>query len=122
MTRRRVAFILYALAWHTATHWPNLAVGPPGFRFDLLYHAGAFGLWCILCAVAAWFGPVLSVRNVAGSTVVAMLVGVADELSQILPAFGRTFDVLDVSANLAGALAGGIVLGMTSVWTSRARP
>lgn len=107
----RIAFIAYALALVTATHWPALVLGKEGGpRIDLFIHAGAFGGWALLLALCAWFGPVLSQRNILRAVGIAMAYAVLDELSQGIPVFRRSVDPLDLAANFAGVLAAGVVL------------
>lgn len=107
----RLTFVAYAIVLFVATHWPRLAAPGSGIRVDLAIHASVFGLWNLLCMMAAWFGPRWSRRNIIGSTIAASLAGVADEISQSLPIFDRVFGFDDMTANLCGALAAGILAG-----------
>ena len=111
MTRLlRLTFVAYAIALFVATHWPRLSVPGSGFRVDLLIHAGVFGLWNVLLVQTAWLGSRRSSRNLVASGLVAALAGVGDEFSQALPIFDRTFGFDDMTANLVGVLAAGLLM------------
>lgn len=76
LAARRAAFVLYALALVTLTHWPRLAIASPGaIRLDIFIHAGVFGLWCVLLAMCGFFGEPLG-RTVDGADLVANGTGI----------------------------------------------
>lgn len=106
----RLTFVVYAIALIVATHWPGASIGGPGFRIDLLIHLGVFGLWNVLLILTGWLGPRMSPRNLVASSLVAALAGVGDELSQAVPIFDRQFGFDDMTANLVGVLAAGLLM------------
>jgi len=101
----RVFFGLYAAAVLVATHWPRLQVPGAQVNSDKLAHFGAFFLWTLLATAAALFGPAPSRRNIRGAALLALAYSLADECSQLVPAFGRQFSLLDAAANAAGVAA-----------------
>lgn len=102
----RLAFGAYVLLLFTATHWPQLRIeGGPIERPDIALHFMAFGSWCLLLCLCAWFGPVASGRNIVISAAIASAYGAVDELTQAIPIFGRTFAWADMGANVAGVVA-----------------
>lgn len=113
-----VAFILYAIALFTLTHWP--ALGPPPIhipRPDLLVHFGAFGLWAVLLFASG----LAHVRSPASSAmpsqafirvwIAGTLYAAFDEALQLIPQLKRTAAWDDLAANI-----GGITLGLLAVF------
>jgi hypothetical protein len=100
---RRGTFAAYALTIVTLTHWPSLTVDGPVPRTDLYIHCGAYGPWTLLLIGAAFFGPLLSTRNIVISGIVAASWAVVDELTQGIPGLHRTVSALDLAANVSGA-------------------
>lgn len=117
MSARRIMFVVYAIALVVATHWPELAIAGGG-RPDLPAHAAAFGIWCALLLRTRWFGPTLSNRNIAVSTLLACAMAVLDETTQAIPAINRTFGLDDLAANGVGVVA---TAGIAAVLARRAR-
>lgn len=108
---RRAAFLAYALALFVATHWPALRFEGPIPRTDLWIHASCFGLWTLLAAGAALFGPALSDRNLHRSLLLALAYAGLDEALQAIPILHRTGALDDFGANALGVLlAGGALL------------
>jgi len=108
---RRGAFLLYALAVVTATHWPNLKIDGPLPRTDLWIHCTCFALWMILAGVAGWFGQPLSKRNLTRTFALAVVYIFVDELTQGIPGLNRTVDLTDIAANFLGLCIGvGVLL------------
>lgn len=122
LTLRRVAFVCFALAVVTATHWPALQIASHGVnRLDLYIHAATFGTWAFLFICARFFGPsVFTTRNIVGSTLAALAYALVDELTQGIPILRRTVDPLDLTANATGILLVG--LGMLAVARLRRTP
>ncbi|MBK9188883.1 MAG: VanZ family protein [Phycisphaerales bacterium] len=98
----RAAFLAYALALVTLTHWPNLTIDGPVPRTDLWIHIGAFGLWASLLGLCAFFGAWLSWRNIALTWFVALLYATLDETTQGLPGIGRHVALDDWFGNALG--------------------
>ncbi len=98
----RAVFFFYALAVLVATHWPRLSVPGAQAGSDKLAHFAAFFLWTLLAFAAGLFAPAFSRRNTLLSVVLALVYGTLDELSQLIPVFGRQFAVADTLANAAG--------------------
>ena len=117
MSARRIMFVVYAVALVVATHWPELTIAGGG-RPDLPIHAAVFGVWCALLLRTRWFGPTLSTRNIAVSTLVACAMAVLDETTQAIPAINRTFGLDDLAANGVGIVA---TAGIAGVLARRAR-
>lgn len=112
LAARRAAFVLYALALVTLTHWPRLAIASPGaIRLDIFIHAGVFGLWCVLLAMCGFFGEPLGHRNLVVSAALALAYALVDELTQGIPGLGRTVDGADLVANGTG-----ILLALAGLW------
>ena len=105
----RVAFAAYAVVLVTATHWPQLRIEGPVPRSDLYIHIAAFGLWTLLLIATQLLGPWRSRRAVTRAVGVGLLVA-ADELTQAIPALGRTVALDDYLANAAGVLLAGLAV------------
>lgn len=101
----RIAFVVYALALLTATHWPGLAIHGPFSRMDLVVHASVMVVWTMLLYSTRWIatgGCGCFKRRIAWTIVVGFCYAVFDELTQ--PIFGRVADPLDVAADWFGVL------------------
>lgn len=92
----RLAFILYAIALTTGTHWPRLTLGPEIPATDKLIHMLAFAGLTILLWRTKWF----SRRWIVG--IIALAWAVLDEVSQGIPILNRTATWHDVLANGLG--------------------
>jgi VanZ family protein len=99
---RRLAFWSYVPLLFTATHWPKLRVPLPGNRPDLLIHFLCFGLWAALLIGTAYFGPLLSWRNVGSAFLMSGTYAAFDEGLQAFPFVQRTCALDDWSANMVG--------------------
>ena len=106
---RRGARVVLAVYWPAlaiVTHWPRLVVEiesfPPGV-IDKLIHFGMYGglVWLLIHAVL--FGETRC-GNIITSGLVVCGYAFIDELSQPLAPFGRTFDLADLIADLAGCM------------------
>lgn len=97
----RIAFTLYAAAIFTLTHTPGVQVGGK-VRVDLLAHLTVFGLWAVLLAVCAFFGPPLSWRNIRVVWPLAAVYAAIDESLQAIPFIRRNAALDDWLANVAG--------------------
>ena len=92
----RIAFWAAVSALLLATHWPKLQVGPADSPFDKLAHATGFGSLMALGSLALpsrprwWLAAMLA------------LLGAVDELTQGIPGIGRTADLDDWVADVAG--------------------
>lgn len=93
----RIAFVVYALALTIGTHWPNLRLGTEEHQVsDKLIHAAGFGGLALLMLRARWF----SRRSVA--IAFAAIWAIIDELTQGIPALGRTVMADDTVASCLG--------------------
>ena len=111
MTRNpRAAFVVYALALVTASHWPWLTVvNSPIKRPDLIIHLVAFALWTILLARAGLVRKPIRIRRLLLLVLIATAYAGVDEWTQQF--VHRTTSWSDFSANLVGiALGTGITL------------
>lgn len=116
----RIAFVLYALVLFAATHKPGVTVNVvPGWRLDLLIHAGAFGTWAFLLGMTGWF-DLRKRRGFAWLLALVVVYAIVDECSQAIPIFGRVFDPADVLANVVGALLGGLAAMFVVRWRDKA--
>jgi VanZ family protein len=97
----RVGFWLYALTLFTATHWPSLKIEGSG-RPDIWVHLAAFALWTGALIAAAFFGPILSRRNIALAAITAIVYAALDESTQAIPFLHRTAAFDDWLADLTG--------------------
>jgi DNA-directed RNA polymerase subunit RPC12/RpoP len=92
----RIAFIFYALALTTGTHWPRLTLGPEIPATDKLIHLLAFGGLTILLWRTRW------IASKWAAAIIALAWAAADELSQGIAALNRTVSWHDVIANVLG--------------------
>lgn len=105
----RMAFWIYAPILFTLTHTPGITL-PTRYRPDLLVHFGAFGMWAGLLAMAAYFGPTLSWRNIRIVWPIAACYAAIDEGLQAIPFIHRHAAVDDWLANVGGITIVGISL------------
>ena len=112
----RAAFVVYAIALTTATHWPGVTIEGPVPRPDVWVHVGAFGVWGALLVLTEWLGA-----PTARSAGIAIILGIAwaamDELTQ--PIFNRQADWADWFADVGGVILG--VLAGTGITRTLAR-
>lgn len=101
----RALFAVYALALVVATHWPRLTVPGAARGSDKVLHFVAFFLWASSAYAAGFFGPALSRRSVARTTLLAAGYGLLDESLQLIPALERQASVGDGIVNLGGVAA-----------------
>jgi hypothetical protein len=97
LRRRRTVLVVVAALAFVATHWPRLELaGTGGAPLDKLAHALNFAVLTALFWQAGWVRrlPILPAVMVAWCSF--------DELSQGIPGLGRTVDLDDWLANLAG--------------------
>ncbi|MBK7405529.1 MAG: hypothetical protein IPJ41_13080 [Phycisphaerales bacterium] len=105
------AFVLYALALVTATHWPSLAVESPFIpRLDLFIHTSVFAGWTTLLFLAGFLGPRNDPRTAWRGCFVALAYALVDELTQGFPILHRTVDPLDLAANATGIVVASALL------------
>lgn len=103
LLRQLTAFVFggYAGFQFMMTHWPALVVPGPG-RPDLLVHILVFGTWNALLIACGLFGPRLSLRNIAVSTLIASVYAGIDETLQLVPFIRRVAALDDYGANIIG--------------------
>lgn len=105
----RAAWIVYALALLTATHWPGLAVPEgPISRMDLVVHCTAFAGWTLLLFLTGWVAPSCPTRRVVWTGTIAVCFAAFDELTQ--PLFTRTADWTDFAADCSGVVLMALVI------------
>lgn len=95
----------YWLVILTGTHLPSIPAPPSGFHWDKLVHFTAYaGLAFLIAGCFSRGGKRLSVLANCLIWLVVIAYGVFDEFSQ--PRFGRSCDLLDWYADVAGATVG----------------
>lgn len=95
----RVAFVPYAVALFTATHWPELELGTEERPApDKILHLVAFGWLAIMLAQTRWL------RRPWQVIAVVLVWAALDEVTQALPVLGRTFSLQDMLAGQIGVL------------------
>jgi hypothetical protein len=94
--RVRTVFVIVAILSFVATHWPRLALGTGGAPIDKLAHALNFAVLTALLWHAGWL------RRVPAALAAMVAWCSLDELSQGIPGLGRTVDLDDWLANVAG--------------------
>ena len=114
-----VLFVLWAITTFTLTHWPALEVPVIVTRTDLVAHVSVFGLWTILCGVAAFFGPRWSRANIGTTAAVTLTYAAIDEGLQAIPFLHRTAALDDFGGDALGVLAGTIFLAAFAWHTRR---
>lgn len=110
---RITAFILYALALVTLTHYPQLQLPPgPVPRPDLVAHLGAFGLLAALLMGSTLVGQPHRLRAPTRTLLITLPYAVIDEATQAIPGLNRFVSPDDLYANWAG-----LILGTTAAFT-----
>lgn len=93
----RIAFLVYALAITTGTHWPKLEIAIGGARApDKIIHMFAFGGLMFLLWRTRWLGEGWLLL------ITAMAWAMVDELTQGIPGLGRSMSGMDLLANWCG--------------------
>jgi len=106
----RPLFLLLTISWAALIYYLSSQPGmdiPPVFPFqDKLFHAFIFGVLGFL-SVGAMKVPVhgYKTRQVWGIVILVTLYAILDELHQLFVP-GRTADIFDVIADMAGGMAG----------------
>lgn len=107
---RRAAFLTFAVALFTATHWPALKIAGPVPRTDLWLHVSAFAVWTVLFGFAEFIGPwrdrSTPLRLIACGIVYAAM----DELTQAIPVLNRFATLDDYIANTVGVFLGATII------------
>ncbi|MBL8759711.1 MAG: hypothetical protein JNL50_00255 [Phycisphaerae bacterium] len=109
LSLRRFVFGGFAALLFVMTHWPRVAIPAEG-RWDLLVHAGVFGLWAVLLMSTAPFGPWRSPRNIARCAPIAVIYACIDEGLQAVPLVRRVAAWDDLAANIAGVLIASLIV------------
>jgi len=105
MRARRFFLAAYTTGLLIATHWPQGAAGPGApAGTDKALHVLLFGTWAALALRAA--SPARSRRwtDIAVVGVIGSGLAAVDEVTQGIPAVGRTPSVGDFLADLTGVL------------------
>lgn len=106
----RFAFLAYAGAQVALSHWPHLSLGEPGESSpDKMLHVYVFAGLTVSFALARWTRCLLTVFLIMSGWVVI------DELTQAIPALGRTITVYDMIASECGVL-------IACAWMAALRP
>jgi predicted RNA-binding Zn-ribbon protein involved in translation (DUF1610 family) len=109
----KIALVLYALAWATGTHWPQLQLGTEELPVsDKLVHAAAFGGLLVLLLRSRWL------RRPTFAALVVLGWAAIDELSQGIPGLGRTGAFDDLLADACGIA---VILAVTWAFRPRGR-
>lgn len=103
-----VGFTLFTLAllWLTLAPMDGPSVNPGGF-LDKMAHFCLFGLWSYLFG-SFFDGKWKGVQLFALTAVAGTLFGALIEGLQLILEMGRSFEVLDMIANAAGAVCAGL--------------
>lgn len=94
----RIGFVIALLVAATATHWPRLQVGTPQEPIDKLLHASSYAALMLFLWQAQWTHRILACAAMLAAW------GALDEVTQSLPALGRSADMDDWAADLIGVL------------------
>jgi hypothetical protein len=105
----RLAFVTFAIALATGTHWPSLEIGPEVPATDKTIHLLAFGSATVLLYLTRW------IRSIWLTGVIVFLWAFVDELSQNIPGLGRTSTWHDMLAN-------GMGIAVACAWLWALRP
>jgi len=112
----RIVFLAALAGAFVVTHIPRLAVGTPDSPIDKLVHASGYGVLAALLLLARWWRPVWPA--LAALAAWAAL----DEVTQAIPGLGRSADVEDWLADVAGmAIAAAFFVAAAPVGTGAAR-
>jgi len=112
----RIVFLAALAGAFVVTHIPRLAVGTPDSPIDKLVHASGYGVLAALLLLARWWRPVWPA--LAAFAAWAAL----DEVTQAIPGLGRSADLEDWFADLAGmAIAAAFFVAAAPVGTGAAR-
>jgi hypothetical protein len=106
----RAAFVIYAMALTTGTHWPKLQVHSPVPSSDKIIHFLAFGGLTVLLWQTRW------IRSLWLLLIVAAVWTALDEWSQNIPVLKRTATPIDVLAGVAGVLAAVLFIAVLKRW------
>ncbi|MDR9387564.1 MAG: VanZ family protein [Balneolaceae bacterium] len=107
-----VGFTLFtaALLWLTLTPMDGPSVNPGGF-IDKIAHFSLFGLWSYLLG-SFMDGKWTGVQLFAFTAIAGTLFGAIVEGLQLTLDMGRSFEVMDMVANTAGAACAGIATSL----------
>jgi VanZ family protein len=78
-------------------------------HFDKVLHLGGYGLLAFLCAFASYKQVGNSQKHTSWIAVVCMTLGIGLEFGQYFMQLGRSFEGLDMVANVLG-VAGGLII------------
>ena len=112
------AFFIYAIVLATATHWPQLDLGPAPEHSDKVLHFAAFAVWTALLLASGLLGPPLARRTLWLALPVALVYAGLDEATQAIPGVNRHASWADAAANAAGVAA---VIGLAAIVRSPLR-
>jgi VanZ family protein len=84
--------------------WSSL-IGP-----DKIAHFGAYAIFAVLLSLSIEIGS--PGKRIVVAVIGAALFGGLMELLQAIMGIGRTFDLIDMVANLIGAILGGVLYGI----------
>ncbi|MCA9291876.1 MAG: hypothetical protein KDA25_12160 [Phycisphaerales bacterium] len=99
----RVAFVVYALAMTTGTHWPRLQLGTEDSPApDKMIHYLAFAGLTVLLWGTRWVG-------LRSAVLIVMVWAAIDEVSQGIPALHRDISWADVTASELGIISAGLL-------------
>ncbi|MHC5113139.1 MAG: hypothetical protein ACYTGP_01765 [Planctomycetota bacterium] len=104
LRRRRIVFVVYALALTTATHWPRLELPPFSPVGDKTIHFLAFAVLAALLWRTRW------IRHRFALTAIALAWAVLDELAQGLPGVNRYVTAPDLVSNALGVISAALWL------------
>ena len=95
---RRTAAVLAILVLLVGTHIPRLELGPPHDGPDKILHFFAFAVIAVLLRISD-LG-----RTAMRTGLIAISLAVLDEITQELPGLNRSFDPMDLVADVAGTI------------------
>jgi hypothetical protein len=101
---RPIVFWGYTVLLMTATHVPGSALPViPVVWIDKVEHFAAYGLWTTLLLWSGLLRPGPFRGLAARAMLWSVLLAVADELTQTIPALRRSGDALDAAADAIGS-------------------